>query len=1037
MEQFTMKQGKNLTFEEYVKYELRYRNASIDELASLSTHAYNTLSFSDHEDLSEIIFMDQEALKKLVPMENPCAKEIADACKAYLDQSHFCEEYEEMQNKKQIQEKERLVSKSGKDLKNDSPVNPQTEVLRKKQENTSVVNTSAIGLVRNSLSPQAIHRYCSAHDIPTVDFGLSNRSRNCLMREKLEKLSDFIMLPEEQFLRIRGMGVGSVNEILQKIDEYLEKHRSEIENGSWEDSIQNVPEPVLTAYDFLKDPHHKEKVLEFVRENDVLIEQMGLSKRPYNALKNAELVLLSEFIGNIKMVEGLPSLGNKSFLEIGDFIQSYLNENNERIVAYCNGDTAVLWDDEKILSEILHLYNDRPFYGFSLDEFTRSLQLPDHITVERLKKLIGRLLGEGKLEYIDYRCYRVYPKFFDALTESTALGEKEKKMIREKIKPSTLQQIGDDFGITRERVRQIIKKSVDHLRNDVLHKNGTNIFDEDYYAYLYKNYAIPNVEIASWLGMSADNYHFLKDLTDASCGKRKLEEALDDPKIDIPLKIKIRNYLNRNKIYIDGIYLDKKIGTIENYVIRKFCKDDISFDDFVNLYNSFLDNQEEEIDEKLYITEKNRRTREAHLPEEKYVLWKTYRKFRYYDTEGRDFSQLWETINMDSYENIEISTQKLMNLYPEIMKEYDIRDKYELHNLMRKTIKEGSYHDFHLGRMPELKFGKFHRESALFDLLIENAPISVNKFSKLVEEEFGYDASTVSLNYLKPFSQYCLNNMYYIDAKDVPSDRKPALKEQLKEDFYFIEEIRKIYHDLYPDADIQEINPYSLQTMDFGVYSTYAIQNYKSARQYFIHLLTDKDITDLREYKRKFCYIMAYHQALSELKQNKEIMEFEPDRIIHIRRLESQGISKEDLQDFCDSVYDYVDDSCFSIKSLRENGFSHYLYDLGFSDWFYAGLIASDERFAGTSVFGARILKKGNEPVTIRNFITELVKDEKSIDLIDLYDMMKDKYGCLVKEKYEITEKIKDSEIFYDSYLDRLYASEDLYFDELEHTGGF
>ena len=66
---------------------------------------------------------------------------------------------------------------------------------------------------------------------------------------------------------------------------------------------------------------------------------------------------------------------------------------------------------------------------------------------------------------------------------------------------------------------------------------------------------------------------------------------------------------------------------------------------------------------------------------------------------------------------------KFMELYPELMKKYDIRDQYELHNLLRKIISDGQYPELDFGRMPELKFGEFDRTAALFDLLIDYSPI--------------------------------------------------------------------------------------------------------------------------------------------------------------------------------------------------------------------------------------------------------------------------------------------------------------------------
>jgi RNA polymerase sigma-32 factor len=64
---------------------------------------------------------------------------------------------------------------------------------------------------------------------------------------------------------------------------------------------------------------------------------------------------------------------------------------------------------------------------------------------------------------------------------SADLDERDLKILRERIlaeDPRTLQEIGDDFGLTRERVRQVEKKLVARLREYL----KENLVDFDYYA---------------------------------------------------------------------------------------------------------------------------------------------------------------------------------------------------------------------------------------------------------------------------------------------------------------------------------------------------------------------------------------------------------------------------------------------------------------------------------------------------------------------------------------------------------------------------
>ncbi len=64
---------------------------------------------------------------------------------------------------------------------------------------------------------------------------------------------------------------------------------------------------------------------------------------------------------------------------------------------------------------------------------------------------------------------------------SEELGERDQKILRERVlaqEPRTLQQIGDDLSLTRERIRQLEAKLVGRLREYL----RTNLVDFDYFA---------------------------------------------------------------------------------------------------------------------------------------------------------------------------------------------------------------------------------------------------------------------------------------------------------------------------------------------------------------------------------------------------------------------------------------------------------------------------------------------------------------------------------------------------------------------------
>ena len=92
---------------------------------------------------------------------------------------------------------------------------------------------------------------------------------------------------------------------------------------------------------------------------------------------------------------------------------------------------------------------------------------------------------------------------------------------------------------------------------------------------------------------------------------------------------------------------------------------------------------------------------------------------------------------------------------------------------------------------------------------------------------------------------------------------------------------------------------------------------------------------------------------------------------------------------------DFVEDGAyFSAQSLKQDGFESELYELGFSDWFYANLLISDDRFSFGQMFGNIILFKGSESITIKSFEMDRIREYGSIDTYDLMTELTDRYGC-------------------------------------------
>ena len=77
-----------------------------------------------------------------------------------------------------------------------------------------------------------------------------------------------------------------------------------------------------------------------------------------------------------------------------------------------------------------------------------------------------------------------------------------------------------------------------------------------------------------------------------------------------------------------------------------------------DMFEYFLQQNGIDFDERLYYTDEVRRTRINKLSDSMYCLWKQGEKLRYYDIAGHDYGELLETIGLESFVDIEISTLK-------------------------------------------------------------------------------------------------------------------------------------------------------------------------------------------------------------------------------------------------------------------------------------------------------------------------------------------------------------------------------------------
>ena len=883
------------------------------------------------------------------------------------------------------------------------------------------------------------------NDAPISALHLNIRAMNGLTKAGIKKISDFIGVSYEGLLEIKNLGVGTVASIIDKLKLYVSKQAAEeidIIAQNCEASNNAPNENVFAGEVIIPSLNPNIPVLadeyalvngrifrrcDYAQIADAPIGALNLSVRGTNCLKFHGVVKVSQLVGMpFEDFRNIRNLGVSTSNEIVEKLDLYLNS---RVIEGENVNVKILPTDK-----ILEYFKEYPFAKLSEEEAVK-LFGDDQDSVF---SAIDTLLENETLVFENGLYCKHYPSFYQVLeTVLESANESDQRcanVLLMRSNGSTLEEIGHSMSVTRERIRQMENKM---FRKIIKIHNG--LFAEDQFAYLVENYSVFSDLLLSLVNGNHQVLYYLSSRYIG--GKRDLEESLDDKKLQIELRRKIEKWIYKDYLFVDGDRVPLIRKDLEDLVLKKYCGNGCSYDEFCELYNKFVLSRNLSVDDTkaLLISDDVKRTRNNRLSESKKLLWSQNQHIRYYDIASIDTTELFDTLNLAQFENVEISTRKFIQEYPDLMKKYDIRDEYELHNLLKKLPSSDENPNIHFGKMPIIQFGVFDREQVVKDMLFALAPISAEDLADRIAVEYGHRADVVRSSWFVCIDEYYHQGVFSVDYEAMSDEHMQLIMDELNDDFYFFSDIKKIYRDLVPGADLSLISTFNLKRMGFEVNGIYAYRNFDSAEAYFYHLFTCKEIVDASNFHSRLNVITMYNQVWKGLRRNYDIIEFEPMQYINMSRLQKLGVTKEQLRGFCDDVYNFVEkDSYFTIEYLKRQGFASDIDSLGFDTQFYISLLREDSRFANWTM-GRNVLffvgeiemfVAGNRYISIKSFVTDYLERVRSIDIDELILIFEEEYNLKI-EKSKIMEEIKDTNLYYDRIMEKLYVDYDTYFEEI------
>lgn len=500
----------------------------------------------------------------------------------------------------------------------------------------------------------------------------------------------------------------------------------------------------------------------------------------------------------------------------------------------------------------LTIYNLTSLYQDIFGEAERvSLLLEDCI----INHLVS---GEGELYYYDEL------SVLQVLQERG--DEKDFSILSYRMEGLTLEEIGNILDVTRECVGQREKKALQLLGSVY----------EDRYQTLFEIYEWDPESLAVALNTDPQIFYFLK--LKYKMGNTDIEQIIDDESIQQEIRIRVDAYLKKALLHIGDRYVKPKKSAILYWFVSTYCTNEIQLQDAFDKYTELLDAAD--VDASLRFDLRNFGVR---IADSLYTVWKYQKWFRYYETRLVDINQLLADLGFSEYNNMEISTALFVSNRPDVLADWEIHDKYELHNIIKKCLPRIEGFTIDCLRMPNISIGVAQRDTQVINLLHDASPISMHEFAALYESTYGVDKLTFTANYMAPVVVYKQGDTLSMDVEKMGHEMLNEVRLVLTQNFYSLKEFGTVLNEHFKCDMSVYVNSYNIKMLG------YTLSNRTIYKSNFSGIITaleahiaDKGLTNSRLLDQSMYTSSTFYAAIAELRRQYKVFEVMPNQYIHI-----------------------------------------------------------------------------------------------------------------------------------------------------------
>ena len=821
-------------------------------------------------------------------------------------------------------------------------------------------------------------------DLSLENINMSNRLRNCMMNNNIRTVGEFLKLDLEKIKDIRNLGEKSAKEAAYLVVAL---------KNNLKEFILDIPRKKVKEIESELELNIKEELLEALYSK-ISVDECDFSVRLLNCLKQNNILTVKDLIlypnQDLKLLD---KLGKKSYEEAIGFKNNIFLENqfDKKSLDFLKRVIKTLTKENEIST--IYLKN---FLANNSDYPTDNL-------INDLNLLRSN-------EIIIYTMNGIKFKRKSLLEVAEGLDDKNKKLFLSRLEGKTLQELGDERGLTRERIRQKLARIYEKIPE----------VEEDEYKSIFEEYNFESDEFTTIFEEEKYVFGYLKEKYNS--GDKDISEGIETSRFTEKQKEAIRGLRKIVKIFDETIFLNKY--NVIRALVKQYAKKTIETEKFTNIYNEFISSNN------YNLSKSDDRTMEGTLTRIGDVVFGLGRRFRYYDYKNisqEDYDCLKEILL--SLESGFYSTLVICNNYKELISSLDIKDEYELHNLCKNLFSELTNITF--DRMPHFSINGITKDEFLEEKIKELAPISLNDFGEIMEEEYGHKSATVTWHITNNFQQYIENGILKNNIISLSDEVVDNIKKILLKPIYSLEEVKEILRNNGYNNINEIVNTANMYKIGYRIRSSYICKKeITSMEDYFRQIAEENDFIQNENILRN----STYSAMMKRIEKTLDIFLISNDEYITFKKLKELGIEKEDIVDFCNEVKNiFKDKTYFTLSNVRDLIEINKLDEFGFDDIFLENIIGNIDDVTYTKFSGNKIFTFVDNKIDSEHFVLDCIGNVSSITIDELQNKIEEEY-CIQVTQDKIKNAIIDTDLYISDMLNKIYQNKEIYYEEVyEH----